>query len=468
MTFEQSSQEDIYEIMERSERERGLDLSSLHLKYRSSNIPTVYDDVEDGNIRRYQRSGLDREQEVYKTVHQELCNLSSDLKHRNEKSIKEDVRLNDLRLDLEKRERRMRREVERLVESVAKEREQRVLKETKEVVGKYELALEQLSKENRRVQISLKEMVQSNRILREQSKSVEEQLVKRDASIKDLIQQSQRHSKELLEARVNPIDTFPAEIFNQMKKFIAVPVPRNDNTTQTTKGYDTMDVLLFMLQDTPNLSTLYTSVTTSYEYIESIHQVEIKEKYLSMIYAGIGRLKPSEAHDIASLVYATLSKGITEIDSPRIILLLYLIPLKCIKQPEVLEALLEGLRNSLIESGEARRLLLQDYDAICLLRLVKPKEIRISDLASSLFLLLSSEDRFLGVCATSVELLRSTARMSSDLSVKTMENVAVVMQMLGKIGLLPLDFAPLVDSLYLKHISDFCDLNLKALRHLLD
>ena len=76
--------------------------------------------------------------------------------------------LESTKIALEKRERGMKKEVQLLVATKMKKTEESLKETSKGLVIRYESALEQLSKENKRLQTSLKDMISTNRILRDQ------------------------------------------------------------------------------------------------------------------------------------------------------------------------------------------------------------------------------------------------------------------------------------------------------------
>ncbi len=62
----------------------------------------------------------------------------------------------------------MRKEAQAMALAALRQKEDKIKENTSKIVAKYEDALEQLGKENKRLQTSLKDMVSTNRSLRDQ------------------------------------------------------------------------------------------------------------------------------------------------------------------------------------------------------------------------------------------------------------------------------------------------------------
>ena len=67
-----------------------------------------------------------------------------------------------------------------------KKKEQEMKESAKEIVAKYEEALEHLGRENKRLQTSLKDMVSTNRLLRDQNKVMQTESDEKDQKIEEL------------------------------------------------------------------------------------------------------------------------------------------------------------------------------------------------------------------------------------------------------------------------------------------
>lgn len=126
---------------------------------------------------RRQHEGIKREKEVFTTIHKELCAVSKDLTARHEKIQEESKKMLHLkqtfqeeRLLLEKRERAIKKDVQTMVALALKQKYIELEQGTKVILKKYEDALDQLAKENKRLQVSLRDMVSTNRLLRDQNK----------------------------------------------------------------------------------------------------------------------------------------------------------------------------------------------------------------------------------------------------------------------------------------------------------
>lgn len=87
---------------------------------------------------------------------------------------------------LDNREKSIKKEAQQLVALKMKKKEQDMKEATKGVVVKYEEALEHLGRENKRLQSSLKDMVSTNRLLRDQNKILQTESDEKDQKIEDL------------------------------------------------------------------------------------------------------------------------------------------------------------------------------------------------------------------------------------------------------------------------------------------
>lgn len=136
---------------------------------------------------------IKREKEMIQCVHQELCDLSRDLKYRNQKLQQEAKSLENMKktiemnkADLESREKQVKKEVHQMIQISIRQKEKQMKLDTEVIVSKYEEAIEQLNKENRRLQTSLKDMVATNRQLRDQNKKSDVDMTEKDKKIAEL------------------------------------------------------------------------------------------------------------------------------------------------------------------------------------------------------------------------------------------------------------------------------------------
>ncbi len=228
------------------------------------------------------------------------------------------------------------------------------------------------------------------------------------------------------------VDAEADSMFQQMKRLLATQNTRKpamtDGAVQTMESHppeakaqkievkkSTVDSIKFihylLCKDNSNTMNdrFFDAISTSYEYIieecskpepNSSHNINvmlaIKEKYLDIVFKNVITLTPFERHSIATLVYKTLSdqrlSGELKNQTDRIVVLLYLIPLGCITQPEVIDALLDGLLIQLTSSSKSRSLLME-YGIGPLLGLLvqTPPRESTSNLVSCIFLMLLSE-----------------------------------------------------------------------------
>lgn len=149
-------------------------------------------------------------------------------------------------------------------------------------------------------------------------------------------------------------------------------------------------------------SAFYDAILKSYEFISQQHDIsntlsnQLFEKYLELIWNGLGLLEPFELHQIGSLAYNTLStlraNGTISNHSNPTIIFLHLIPLISISQPEVVDALLDGLLIQLSKSIASRAIVVEfGLDPLFSLLTKSPVKEKTSNLISSLFLTLISE-----------------------------------------------------------------------------
>lgn len=122
----------------------------------------------------------------------------------------ESQRLEQLKLALEAgqkaldaREKSMKKEAQQLLASKMKKREEELKEGTKGIVLKYEEALEHLGRENKRLQTSLKDMVSTNRLLREQAKTIQAESDEKDLKLEELGIQVKQVYKKRFTRRIN-------------------------------------------------------------------------------------------------------------------------------------------------------------------------------------------------------------------------------------------------------------------------
>jgi hypothetical protein len=391
----------------------------------------------DGADKRKVKLHSDGEKQVIQTVHQELCELSKDLKNKSTKIQEESMvlskmktSLNSQRIELEKKEKMLNADVQQLVAASLKKREAQIKQDTEKIVLKYEDALEQLSKENKRLQTSLKDMVGTSRSLREQNKKIQAEVDQKEAKLEDLTNQLKQAKDRAERLKVitatpttasRPENLVAQDLFAQMKKIantqLLIPKKTTFASTQTSEDLSDIDTKIISLknkvqsslsliqyllcQNTSQGSRLFfEAINSSFDYIrkECSNFGNCFEEYLFVIYKGLSAIPPADQHTLASHVYCTLSeikKSHAFKVSEKSLVLLHLIPLYIISQPEVVDALLDGLFSQLSNSELSRRLILEfGIDPIIEMLNMNPVVESTARLASSVLVTLISEGKY--------------------------------------------------------------------------
>lgn len=290
-------------------------------------------------------------------------------------------------------------------------------------------------------------------------------------------------------------------MFTQMKKLITsgamtgkkTPVVSYSTQTEldvTAKeevklSQESLQLIQYLLcKDTSEgQAQFFEIITNSYQYLlESLSLPNSKpqgalarEKYFELLFTKMQKLEAYERHTVAALVYGSLSSwklgNTLTSNSERTILLLYLIPLSSIGQPEVIEALLDGMLLHLSGSINSKAFMLQRGLTFILPLLVQPAvRESVSTLASCVILTLILEgfrlhflqvDEFIVVCSQFFQVFQAALQMKH--SIKTIENLVVILHKLTKTGQISKEFSAALNVLHDKHLSPFCDLNLKSL-----
>ncbi|KAJ3304638.1 hypothetical protein HDV03_002459 [Kappamyces sp. JEL0829] len=396
-------------------------------RWRASSLPKV------------KREGAKREKEVFETVHQELnekLQLESQKLHELKKSLE------GMQISLERKEKAMNRQVQLLTDAALKQKEDRMKEQTTKIISKYEDALDQLGKENKRLQVSLKDMVATNRTLRDQNKKQLAEADEKDLKIEELaglLKQAKDRHERLKGPVSRPVAASPTpeagseDMFVQMKRILAlksarkpatadaaaqtegVPLAKPATPPPTKPAHSPMKLIHYLLTEAEAdaASHFCDAIVTSYEYImeeccykprDALQTIPlysaVKERYLGIIFKGATALSPYERHSVASLVYTTLSEermaGRLASWSDRSVVLLYYIPLACIAQPEVVDALLDGLLSHLTASTQSRSLLLEyGIDPLLNILAQTPKRDAASNMVSCILILLLTEGTWL-------------------------------------------------------------------------
>ena len=401
-----------------------------------STISKRMDEVEmrKARLSKTKLDGVEREKQVIKTVHQELCELSRDLKNKSAKVKEEELALSQLksslnaqRVELERKEKNVNFDAQQLVTSALRKRETQIKVDTEKIVLKYEDALEQLSKENKRLQTSLKDMVTTSRTLREQNKKVQAEVDQKDAKIEELGLQL-KQAKERAE-RLKVISTVTPspqqesiaaqDLFAQMKKIANTQhlsakktVPAYTQTAEdisdTEKKFAQYEhqiaissnlIKYLLCQNTTQGSLIfYEAINGSFDYIrkECADFAICLEEYMLLVFKGLPSIPPADQHALASHVYFALSElkhtSNTSTVTDKAMVLLHLIPLYTISQPEVVDALLDGLLSQLSNSVLSRSAMLEyGIDPIIEMLITTPIVESTAGLASAVLMTLITE-----------------------------------------------------------------------------
>jgi hypothetical protein len=127
-----------------------------------------------------------RSKSFYAKIHGELQKLSKSLNEKNEILKNKEIKLTLQEKMLDKKEKLMSKEFETLLQSATQKKVEQYQNDAQLMISNYEDAIEQLNKENKRLQQSLKEMVTTNRLLRDQNKSVSSENSQKEALVEEL------------------------------------------------------------------------------------------------------------------------------------------------------------------------------------------------------------------------------------------------------------------------------------------
>ncbi|KAI8895393.1 hypothetical protein BC833DRAFT_601456 [Globomyces pollinis-pini] len=405
------------------------------------NSSSSYPSIDDDNKNLKTNSLLiEREKKVFQTVHQELCLLSQDLKTKHAKLVRESnelklqkQQLDELKASLELRENQLQADVKELVANSIKQKDRQRKIDTETVINKYEDVVDHLTRENKRLQNALKEMVTANRQLRDQNKKLilendekEKRMEEQAVTIKlskervDRLKQMMKSSPPIVESKPEE----PKDIFIQMKKLIQKNMDKKTFASISTQTQNISEPLeLIEMDSKPNPSTSIKSPnnlinlihylmshshliknqslshnTNAFDTISSCYKIldttcviqkntplELKatllgvfEMYLEIIHDMVesNTLTPFEQYTLAELVYNSLCAYGTEYAylqtqrSDRSILFIYMIVLTCITQMEVVEAMLEGLMQHLTASKPCRGVLIKSNGCVRLFEIL--------------------------------------------------------------------------------------------------
>jgi hypothetical protein len=280
-----------------------------------------------------------REKEIIQVVHQELCELSRDLKLRNEKLQKDSEHLELLRrqvydsqAQLDQREKQIKKEVHTMIHATIRQKEKQMKQDTQEVIKKYEEVIDQLNKENKRLQTSLKDMVNTNRTLRDQNKRVLQEMDEKDKRIDEQSLQIRQLKDRLDKVRptvsIQPTVDLDKDVFAQMKKMLnnhskptstisiglqtdaaaeTTPVKVKSDTPIPAELIRLIHFLLSKLQQSDSEPFFFNAIATSFETMEEACSIHVttspihkqilqhtNQLLLEIIFANLGTLEPFE------------------------------------------------------------------------------------------------------------------------------------------------------------------------------
>ncbi|KAI8914180.1 hypothetical protein EDD86DRAFT_198662 [Gorgonomyces haynaldii] len=141
---------------------------------------------EPRSLQQSQTKSLQQSQTRLSLVQQELQDLSKALKVRNQELKEKELELQKREHKIHKREQKLEQELTQTVQQAVTQREQLFGQETQLLVKRYEEKLDEFAKENKRLHSSLKDLVQTNRQLRDQVKDQTADGEKKDLKIQEL------------------------------------------------------------------------------------------------------------------------------------------------------------------------------------------------------------------------------------------------------------------------------------------
>jgi phage host-nuclease inhibitor protein Gam len=285
---------------------------------------------------------------MIQVVHQELCELSRDLKLRNEKLQKDSDQLEMLRREvhegqsqLDQREKQIKKEVHTMIHATIRQKEKQMKQDTQEVIKKYEEVIDQLNKENKRLQTSLKDMVNTNRTLRDQNKRVLQEMDEKDKRIEEYSLQI-RQLKDRLDrvkptVAIQPTVDLDKDVFAQMKKMLnnhpkptstvtisvqtdiereSIPATTKTDTAVPPELIRLIHFLLSKLQQSDAEPFFFNAIVTSFESMEQACTIHVttspiqkqilqhtNQLLLETIYSNLASLEPIEVCKIDVATY---------------------------------------------------------------------------------------------------------------------------------------------------------------------
>jgi hypothetical protein len=286
------------------------------------------------------------------------------------------------------------------------------------------------------------------------------------------------------------------ELFKQMNKIIKKESTNKQSTTHSTQtdptpllksiGLDDGVIRLIhyllgtILNEKLDLK-MFDSIHSCYPKLTNAFKTEIaiktKEYFLKYFIKTIPYLEPFEKHQISALVYHDLQELKFNEMNIEILVLCHLIPLVGIRQSEVVIAVLESLVVYLKEDGVGF-LIVQDGFEILLKLCNLEMDLEsnqgnvdlesnqtISILASTILTNVMDQgtlcliDNFVSKCKSNQRLLTKSLLM---MNVKCLENLSIIISKCSREFSFDREFLDGVGFLLERGLSDFLDLNLKA------
>ncbi|KAI8921874.1 hypothetical protein DFJ77DRAFT_505642 [Powellomyces hirtus] len=407
--------------------------------------------------------------ETLLTIHQDLSDLAQRVKDKNAnlKLREQDIQLREEQLSL--REARIAQEADKPLST----RERKFAANAQKNVERYEESLSNMSKENKRLQSSVKDLIASNKQAREQIRKLQE-----DAHLLTIDLNNARSQARMSRERFERLkSTVGAEAKNQPSRpedmrgrtmgnnkvvwkparTVSTQTPSKDaqeggsgavhevaeDPTLTTKLHSAVSSLMQAViackrcSDCDHSADLITFETLVALFPDKAMVPDSERAYLqfalhALLTAG---LCASERYTLAQMGYSRLRSDLCDNDESR--MLLQLIVLSGVTQPDVLQALLENIASEVSStSGKLMFLGCQGVDVVHAYLGYK-EDINIPFMASAVLLIFCSEGEwlreFLMQCSSSEVLDSLSTVLNSKLSASTVENVSVILQKMSRL-----------------------------------
>eukprot|EP00842_Homolaphlyctis_polyrhiza_P005156 jgi/Hompol1/5641/HPOL_004592-RA len=344
------------------------------------------------------RSELELLAKQLKKRSEDITDREMDLRSRQQQLKSTQLDLNDRESSLTRREKRLAEreklvelDVQRLVADRLKLHDSTIKQDAEVIVKKYDEMLDQLGRENKRLQTTLKELVITNRTLRDQNKKLTLLVDEKER----LIDEQAIQTTLLASRNISPVPTKgprtggrvdetashtaqpTTEMFQQMKKLImSQPAKLLIDAVSDAMMYEalvasfrTIDALTAMSDDFDSVSASGDVMQSTESTVLNDHDlqprhdmhviaVQMMDSYLGIALSFVRR--PStmriQRHAIASLVYRSFGTLVASADGFRSRrgefgrVCTFLIVLAGVSQSDVLEVMLDGLLSELSSS----------------------------------------------------------------------------------------------------------------------